>query len=62
MRPNWDGGNLHPDSPIHAKGLLHVDGSKKPAWFDAQRLYRAVDQHGQVIEVLVARRAMGGCH
>ena len=46
MRPNWDGGNPHPDSPIHAKGLLAFDGTKKPAWFDVQRLYRATPQPG----------------
>jgi beta-glucuronidase len=46
VRPNWDGGNPHPDSPIHAKGLLAFDGTKKPAWFDVQRLYRATPQLG----------------
>jgi beta-glucuronidase len=46
VRPNWDGGNPHPDSPIHAKGLLHFDGEKKPAWFDVQRIYKATDQLG----------------
>jgi beta-glucuronidase len=44
VRPNWDGGNPHPDSPIHAKGLLRFDGTKKPAWFDVQRLYAATPQ------------------
>ncbi|HEY1538745.1 MAG TPA: glycoside hydrolase family 2 TIM barrel-domain containing protein [Solirubrobacteraceae bacterium] len=46
VRPNWDGGNPHPDPPIHAKGLLHFDGEKKPAWFDVQRIYKATDQLG----------------
>lgn len=46
VRPNWDGGNPHPDSPIHAKGLLHFDGTKKPAWFDVQRIYNSIDQLG----------------
>jgi beta-glucuronidase len=46
VRPNWDGGNPHPDPPIHEKGLLRFDGSKKPAWFDAQRLFAATNQLG----------------
>ena len=44
VRPNWDGGNPHPASPIHAKGLLRFDGAKKPAWFDVQRLFAATPQ------------------
>jgi beta-glucuronidase len=47
VRPNWDGGNPHPNSPIHEKGLLRfTDGSKKPAWFDVQRDFAAVNQLG----------------
>ena len=46
MRPNWDGGNPRPNAPIHEKGLLRFDGSKKPAWFDVQRLFSATDQLG----------------
>ncbi|MEJ7824444.1 MAG: glycoside hydrolase family 2 TIM barrel-domain containing protein [Solirubrobacteraceae bacterium] len=46
VRPNWDGGNPRPNSPIHEKGLLRFDGSKKPAWFDAQRLFNATNQLG----------------
>ena len=46
VRPNWDGGNPRPNSPIHEKGLLRFDGSKKPAWFDAQRLFAATPQLG----------------
>ena len=44
VRPNWDGGNPRPNSPIHEKGLLRFDGSKKPAWFDVQRLFGATNQ------------------
>jgi beta-glucuronidase len=44
VRPNWDGGNPHPDPPIHEKGLLRFDGSKKPAWFDVERLFKATKQ------------------
>jgi beta-glucuronidase len=46
VRPNWDGGNPHPNSPIHEKGLLRFDGSKKPAWFDVQRIFAATNQLG----------------
>ncbi|MEA2192232.1 MAG: beta-glucuronidase [Solirubrobacteraceae bacterium] len=46
VRPNWDGGNPRPNSPIHEKGLLRFDGTKKPAWFDAQRLFKATAQLG----------------
>ena len=44
VRPNWDGGNPHPDSPIHAKGLLTFAGAKKRAWYDVQRAYAATPQ------------------
>ncbi len=47
VRPNWDGGNPRPNSPIHEKGLLRfLDGSKKPAWFDMQRNFAATNQLG----------------
>jgi beta-glucuronidase len=46
VRPNWDGGNPRSNPPIHEKGLLRFDGSKKPAWFDAQRLFGATNQLG----------------
>ena len=46
VRPNWDGGNPHPNPPIHEKGLLRYDGTKKPAWFDVQRLFAATPQLG----------------
>ncbi|MDX6683343.1 MAG: beta-glucuronidase [Solirubrobacteraceae bacterium] len=46
VRPNWDGGNPRPDPPIHEKGLLRFDGTKKPAWFDVQRLYAQTQQYG----------------
>jgi beta-glucuronidase len=47
VRPNWDGGNPRPNSPIHEKGLLrYLDGSKKPAWFDVQRNFAATNQLG----------------
>jgi beta-glucuronidase len=46
VRPNWDGGNPHPDPPIHQKGLLRYDGTKKPAWFDVERLFKSTPQFG----------------
>ena len=45
VRPAWEGGNPRPRPPIHQKGLIAFDGTKKPAFFDAQRLFRAVDQY-----------------
>ncbi|MGI8729690.1 MAG: glycoside hydrolase family 2 protein [Solirubrobacteraceae bacterium] len=46
VRPNWNGGNPRPNSPIHEKGLLGFDGTRKPAWFDAQRAFAATNQLG----------------
>ena len=46
VRPNWDGGNPRPSPPVHEKGLLRFDGTKKPAWFDVQRLFAATNQLG----------------
>ncbi len=46
VRPNWDGGNPRPAPPLHQKGLLAFDGTKKPAWFDVQRLFAATPQLG----------------
>lgn len=47
VRPNWDGGNPRPNSPVHEKGLLRYnDGSRKPAWFDVQRSFAATNQLG----------------
>lgn len=44
VRPNWDGGNPRPDPPIHEKGLIDYIGRSKPAFFDAQRRFRATPQ------------------
>jgi beta-glucuronidase len=44
VRPDWDGGNPRPQPPIHQKGLIAFDGTKKPAFFDVQRSYRATKQ------------------
>ena len=44
VRPGWTGGNPRPHPPIHEKGLITFDGRKKPAYFDAQRIYKATVQ------------------
>jgi beta-glucuronidase len=46
VRPSWNGGNPRPNPPIHEKGLLRFDGTKKPAWFDVERMYKATQQYG----------------
>jgi beta-glucuronidase len=46
VRPNWDGGNPRPNSPIHQKAVIAFDGTKKPAFADLQRLFRATRQIG----------------
>jgi len=46
VRPGWDGGNPRPSPrPIHQKGVIAYDGSRKPAFFDLQRLFRAAPQY-----------------
>ncbi len=47
VRPNWDGGNPRPQSPIHQKGLISYAGVKKPAWLDVQRSFKATQQVGR---------------
>ena len=47
VRPNWDGGNPRPNSPIHEKGVLEFDGSKKPGWFDLQRHFQQTAQYAR---------------
>ncbi|MGI8631540.1 MAG: glycoside hydrolase family 2 protein [Solirubrobacterales bacterium] len=47
VRPNWSGGNPRPGPVlnVHQKGLVAFDGqSRKPAWSDAVRRFRAFDQ------------------
>ena len=45
VRPEWEGGNPRPQPPIHQKGVVAYDGTRKPAYFDLQRLFRATDQY-----------------
>ncbi|HEY3021728.1 MAG TPA: glycoside hydrolase family 2 TIM barrel-domain containing protein, partial [Solirubrobacteraceae bacterium] len=44
VRPDWDGGNPHPDPPIHEKGLIAFDGRLKPAYFDVQKAFTTTPQ------------------
>jgi beta-glucuronidase len=44
VRPGWDGGNPRPNPPIHQKGLISFAGVRKPAFFEAQRLFKATAQ------------------
>jgi len=46
VRPNWEGGNPWPSSPIHQKGLITMTGVKKPAFADIQRIYKSTKQYG----------------
>ena len=44
VRPEWDGGNPRPNSPIHQKGVVAFDGTRKPAYADLQRQFTQTDQ------------------
>ena len=44
VRPEWEGGNPRPQSPIHQKGLITYDGVRKPAWTDVQRSFTQTQQ------------------
>jgi beta-glucuronidase len=46
VRPNWEGGNPWPASPVHQKGLITMDGAKKPAFTDIQRIFTSAKQYG----------------
>jgi beta-glucuronidase len=46
VRPGWEGGNPWPSSPLHQKATIRLDGSKKPAFFDLQRIYKGTVQVG----------------
>jgi Glycosyl hydrolases family 2, TIM barrel domain/Glycosyl hydrolases family 2, sugar binding domain/Glycosyl hydrolases family 2 len=46
VRPGWDGGNPHPTPPVHTKGLIAMDGTKKPAWAVVQQIFKSTDQLG----------------
>src|SRR3954469_6280243 len=44
VRPDWDGGNPHPDPPIHEKGLIKFDGTLKPAYTEMQKAFTTTPQ------------------
>jgi len=63
VRPEWDGGNPRPQSPIHQKAVVSFDGVRKPAFADLQRNYLAIDQYPGDPAPAAARakaRAAGG--
>lgn len=41
IRPDWDGSNPYPTSPLHQKGLISFDGTKKPAYDVVAQMYKA---------------------
>jgi beta-glucuronidase len=50
VRPDWEGGNPRPQSPVHQKALIGYDRAPKPAFADAQRWYRGTRQFGSAAE------------
>jgi beta-glucuronidase len=44
VRPDWEGGNPRPTSPIHQKALITYDMQHKPAFADAQRWFTGTRQ------------------
>jgi len=44
VRPDWDGGDPHPNPPIHEKGLISFSGVPKPAYALMQKAYLATQQ------------------
>ncbi len=44
VRPGWQGGNPRPLPPLHQKGLITFAGVKKPAWYEAQRIFKGTAQ------------------
>ena len=51
VRPNWDGGNPKPDSPLNQKGLEDETGKPKPAYLAAERIF-----HDSPVPAVAARR------
>jgi beta-glucuronidase len=54
VRPNWDGGNPKPQSPLNQKGLMDQFGKPKPAYAAAARMFGEIDPLQQ--NVPAARR------
>jgi beta-glucuronidase len=44
VRPAWEGGNPRPSPPLHQKGVIAYDGTRKQGFFDLQRQFQGVDQ------------------
>lgn len=44
VRPNWDGGNPRPTPPIHQKGVIRYDNTRKPGYAELQRLFKSTQQ------------------
>jgi len=47
VRPNWDGGNPYPQSPIHEKGVLDFEGNKRPNFDHLRDRFRTANQFGR---------------
>ena len=45
VRPEWEGGNPRPDPPLHQKGVVGYDGTRKPGFSTIQQLFSATDQY-----------------
>src|SRR5690606_28604460 len=46
IRPEWDGSNPWPTSPLHQKAVITYDGVKKPAYAVLAELYKRHRQLG----------------
>ncbi len=44
VTPGWGGGNPKPTPPMHTKGLIAFYGYRKPAFYEAQRMYKETVQ------------------
>jgi beta-glucuronidase len=55
VRPNWDGGNPKPQSPLNQKGLMDQFGKPKPAYAAAQRMFAEVTPPGVAARTASAR-------
>jgi beta-glucuronidase len=47
IRPDWDGSNPYPTSPLHQKAVITYDGVKKPAFDVLAQMYKAHTQLGR---------------
>jgi Glycosyl hydrolases family 2, TIM barrel domain/Glycosyl hydrolases family 2, sugar binding domain/Glycosyl hydrolases family 2 len=46
VKPGWEGGNPWPAPPVHQKGVITMQGVKKPGFADIQRVYKGTVQWG----------------